>query len=56
MGAIEGLWKDYSSVCPKGTVCWAPVAVTQACEGTSVLTLLCAKNQASENCEHQSDI
>ena len=27
--AIEGLWRGYSSVCPKGTICWAPVAVTK---------------------------
>ena len=29
VGAIEGLWRGYSSVCPKGTICWAPVAVTK---------------------------
>ena len=56
VGAIEGLWRGYSLVCPKGTICWAPVAVTQAGGGSSVLTLLCAKNQANENCEHWSDI
>ena len=55
VGATEGLWRGYSSVCPKGTVCWAPVAVTQAGGGFSVPTFLCAKNQANENCEHQSD-
>ena len=49
VGAIEGLWRGYSSVCPKGTVCRAPVAVTQAGRASSVLTLLCAKNQANEN-------
>ena len=31
-------------------------AVTQAGGGSSVLTLLCAKNQANDNCEHWSDI
>ena len=31
-------------------------AVTQAGGGSSVLTLLCAKNQANENCEHRSGI
>ena len=56
MGTIEGLWRGYSSVCPKGTICWAPGAVTQAGGGSSVPTLLCAKNQANENCEHRSGI
>ena len=56
VGAAEGLWRGYSLVCPKGTICWTPVAVTQAGGGSSVLTLLCAKNQANENCEHRSDI
>ena len=54
--APEGLWSGYSSVCPKGTICWAPVAVTQAGGGSSVPTPLCAKNQAKKNCEHQSDV
>ena len=56
VGAIEGLWRGYSSVCPKGTICWAPVAVTQAGWGSSGLTLLCAKNQTNENYEHRSGI
>ena len=51
MGAIEGLWRGYSLACPKGTICWAPVGVTQAGGGSSVLTLLCDKNQTNENCE-----
>ena len=43
------------SVCPKGsTICWAPVAVTQEGGDSSVLMLLCAKDQANENCEHRS--
>ena len=54
VGSTEGPWKGYSLECPKGTVCWAPVAVTQAGGGSSVLTLLCAKDQANENCEHRS--
>ena len=29
-GTIEGLWRGYSSACPKGAICWAPLAVTQA--------------------------
>ena len=28
-GTTEGLWRGYSSSCPKGAICWAPVAVTQ---------------------------
>ena len=56
VGAVEGLWRGYSLVCPKGPICWAPVAVTQASGGSSVPTLLCAKNQANENCEHRSGI
>ena len=56
VGATEGLWRGYSPVCPKGTICWAPVAVTQASGGTSVLTLLCAKDQANEIREHRSNI
>ena len=31
-------------------------AVTQASAGSSVLNLLCAKDQANENCEHRSGI
>ena len=26
VGSIEGLWGGCSLVCPKGTICWAPVA------------------------------
>ena len=28
MGTTEGLWRGFSSACPKGSICWAPVAVT----------------------------
>ena len=56
VGSTEGLWRGYSLVCPKGTICWVPVAVTQAGWGSSILTLLCAKNQTNENCEHRSGI
>ena len=49
--------RGYSSVYPKGsTICWAPVAVTQASGGSSALNLLCAKDQVNENCEHMSGI
>ena len=27
VSATEGLWRGYSSVCPRGTICWAPVAL-----------------------------
>ena len=44
-------------VCPKGcTICSALVAVAQAGRGSSVLNLLCAKDQANENYEHRSGI
>ena len=56
VGTTEGLWRGYSLVCPKGTICWAPVAVTQAGGGSSILNLLCAEDQTSKNCEHMSGI
>ena len=41
--------------CPKGsTVCCSLVTVAQAYGSSSVLNLLCAKDQAIENCEHRS--
>ena len=59
MGATEGLWQGllYFPVCPKGcTICYALVAVAQVGEGSSVLNVLCAKDQANENCGHRSGI
>ena len=57
VGAVEELWRGYSPVCPKGpTICWAPIAITQAGGGSSVLNLLCAKDQINEKCEHRSGI
>ena len=47
-GTIEGLWRGYSPACPKGAICWAPLAVTQPSGGSSVLSLLCAKDQTNE--------
>ena len=41
---------------PKALSAGPPVAVTQAGGSSSVLTFLCAKNQANENCEHRSGI
>ena len=44
-------------MCPKGsTICWTPVAVAQVGGGSSVLNLLCAKDQANENFEQRSGI
>ena len=43
--------------CPKGfTICCFLVAVAQVGRDSSVLNLLCAKDQANENCEHRSGI
>ena len=56
VGTTEGLRRGCSSICPKGVLCGAPVAVAQASGGSSVLNLLFAKDQASENCEHRSGI
>ena len=44
VGAIEGLWQGLLST------------IAQAGGGSSVLNLLCAKDQANENCEHRSGI
>ena len=44
MCAIEGFCQGYL------------VAVAQVGGGSSVLNLLCAKDQANENCEHRSGI
>ena len=44
-------------MCPKGSIILcALVAVAQVGGGSSVLNLLCAKDQANENCEHRSGI
>ena len=49
--------RGYSLVCLEGsTICCALVAVAQVGEGSSVLNLLCAKDQANENCEHRLGI
>ena len=43
--------------CPEGsTICGAPVAVAKVGGSSSVLNLLCAKDQANENCEHRLGI
>ena len=56
-GAIEELWKGYSSVCPESSTTFgALVAVAQVGGGYSVLNLLCAKDQVNENCDHRSGI
>ena len=47
----------YFPACPEGsTICYALVAVAQVGKGSSVLNLLCAKDQANENYEHRSGI
>ena len=57
VGVIEGLWRGYSPVCPKGsTILCILVAVTQVGGGSSVFNLLCAKDRANENCEYRSGI
>ena len=57
VGTTEGLWRGYSSQCPEGSsIGCVLVAVTQVGGGSSVLNLLCAKDQANENCEHRSCI
>ena len=49
--------RGYSPVWPGGcTTHGALVAVAQAAGGSSGLNLLCAKDQANENCEHRSGI
>ena len=51
---LRGSGWGSSPLCPEAsTVCFTPVAVAQAGEGSSVLNLLCAKDQANENCEHR---
>ena len=43
--------------CPEGsTTCCALVAVAKVGGDSFVLNLLCAKDQANENCEHRSGI
>ena len=57
MGASEGLLRGYSPVCPEGsTILCTLVAVTQDGGGSSVLNLLCTKDQANEDCVHRSGI
>ena len=57
VGAVEGLWRGYSSVCPVGsTILCTLVAVAKVGGDSFVLNLLCAKDQANENCEHRSGI
>ena len=55
MGAIEGPWQGLL-LSMSQRLCWAPVGVAQAVGRSSVLNLLCAKDQVNENCEHRSGI
>ena len=53
VGATEGLWKGASPARPEAsTILCTLVAAAQVGGGSSVLNLLCAKDQANENCEH----
>ena len=57
VSAIKGLWRGYSPLCPKGsTILCTLVAVAKVGGDSFVLNLLCAKDQANENCEHRSGI
>ena len=57
MGAIEALLQGLLfNMSQRLHLIWASVAVTQDSGGSSVLNLLCAEHQASENCEHKSGI
>ena len=50
MGATEGLWKGASPARPEAsTILCTLVAAAQVGGGSSVLNLLCAKDQANEN-------
>ena len=54
---LKNSGRGYSPVCPEGsTICYDLVAVAQVGEGSSVFNLLCAKDQANENCGHRSGI
>ena len=56
-GQNEGHWQGYSPVYPGGsTIHCALVAAAQVDEYSSVLNLLCARDQANENCGHRSGI
>ena len=49
--------RGYSPACPEGsTICCVLVTVAQASENSSLLNLLCPKDQANENCGHRSGI
>ena len=55
VGATEGLWRG-PGVSQRHYLLGPSSWGGQAGGGSSVLTLLCAKNQANENREHWSDI
>ena len=57
VGALEGLWQQLLlSVSQRLHCLLGPSSFAQAGGGSSVLNLLCAKDQANKNCEHRSGI
>ena len=49
--------RGYSPLCPEGSSILSTLVITAAQvggEGSSALHLLCAKDQANENCRHRS--
>ena len=48
--------REVTPQCVLKTIPCTLVAVTEAGGGSSVLNLLCAMDQANENCEHRSGI
>ena len=57
MGANEGLWQGlFRGVSQRLHYLLCPSSCCQVGEGSSVLNLLCAKDQANENCGHRSGI
>ena len=54
---LRDVGKGYSPVCPEGstTLCIL-VAVAQVGESSSVINLLCAKDQPNGNCGHRAGI
>ena len=57
VGEIEGLWQGLlPNVSQRLHYLLCLSSCRQTGEGSSVLNLLCAKDQANENCEHRSNI
>ena len=57
MGALRDAGRGFSPGCPEvSTVSCTLVAVAKVAEDSSVLNLLCGKDQPNENCRHRSGI